>query len=59
MEGLIHVTEMSWSKKNVKAADIVKPGEMVEVVVLGVNPADKQNRARTRSRRWAIPGKTR
>jgi small subunit ribosomal protein S1 len=42
IEGLIHVTEMSWSKKNVKAADIVKPGEMVEVVVLGVNPADKR-----------------
>src|SRR5580704_16944863 len=42
IEGLIHVTEMSWSRKNVKAADIVKPGEMVEVVVLGVNPADKR-----------------
>ncbi len=42
VEGLIHVTEMSWSRKNVKAADIVKPGEMVEVAVLGVNPADKR-----------------
>jgi small subunit ribosomal protein S1 len=42
IEGLIHVTEMSWSRKNVKAADIVKPGEMVEVVVLGVNTADKR-----------------
>ncbi len=42
VEGLIHVTEMSWSKKNVKAADIVEPGEVVEVVVLGVNPADKR-----------------
>jgi len=42
IEGLIHVTEMSWSRKNIKAADIVKPGEMVDVVVLGVNPADKR-----------------
>jgi small subunit ribosomal protein S1 len=42
IEGLIHVSEMSWSRKNVKAADIVKPGEMVDVVVLGVNPADKR-----------------
>jgi small subunit ribosomal protein S1 len=42
IEGLIHVTEMSWSRKNVKAADIVKAGESVEVVVLGVNPADKR-----------------
>ena len=42
IEGLIHVTEMSWTRKNIKAADIVKPGEMVEVVVLGVNTADKR-----------------
>ncbi len=42
IEGLIHVTEMSWSRKNIKAADIVKPGEMVEVVVLGVNTPDKR-----------------
>ncbi len=42
IEGLIHVTEMSWSKKNVRAADVLKPGEMVEVVVLNVNPAEKR-----------------
>jgi len=42
IEGLIHVSEMSWTRKNVRAADIVKPGEMVEVVVLGVNGADKR-----------------
>jgi small subunit ribosomal protein S1 len=42
IEGLIHVSEMSWTRKNVRAADIVKPGDMVEVVVLGVNPADKR-----------------
>jgi small subunit ribosomal protein S1 len=42
IEGLIHVSEMSWTRKNVRAADIVKPGGMVEVVVLGVNEADKR-----------------
>ena len=42
IEGLIHVSEMSWTRKNVRAADIVKPGDMVEVVVLGVNEADKR-----------------
>jgi small subunit ribosomal protein S1 len=42
VEGLIHVSEMSWMKKNVRAADIVKAGEVVEVVVLGVNAADKR-----------------
>jgi small subunit ribosomal protein S1 len=42
IEGLIHVSEMSWTKKNVRAQDIVKEGDQVEVVVLGVNPADKR-----------------
>ena len=42
VEGLIHVSEMSWSKKNVRAVDILKPGEMVDVVVLNVNPTDKR-----------------
>jgi small subunit ribosomal protein S1 len=42
IEGLIHVSEMSWTRKNVRAQDIVKEGDHVEVVVLGVNPADKR-----------------
>jgi small subunit ribosomal protein S1 len=42
VEGLIHVSEMSWSKKNVRAVDILKPGEVVDVVVLGVSPAEKR-----------------
>src|SRR5215472_17117177 len=42
IEGLIHVSEMSWSKKQVRAVDVVKPGDLVEVVILGVNPADKR-----------------
>ena len=42
VEGLIHVSEMSWSKKNVRAVDILKPGEVVDVVVLNVNPTDKR-----------------
>jgi small subunit ribosomal protein S1 len=42
IEGLIHVSEMSWTRKNVRAADVVKVGDLVEVVVLGVNPADRR-----------------
>ena len=37
IEGLIHLSEMSWSKKVRKPSDVVKPGDTVEVVVLGVN----------------------
>jgi small subunit ribosomal protein S1 len=42
VEGLIHVSEMSWSKKMKKASEIVKPGEQVDVVILGVNQADRR-----------------
>jgi small subunit ribosomal protein S1 len=42
IEGLIHVSEMSWSRKQVRAADIVKSGDVVEAVVLNVNPTDKR-----------------
>lgn len=42
IEGLIHVSEMSWTRKSPRAGDVVKVGETVEVVVLGVNPADKR-----------------
>ncbi len=42
LEGLIHVSEMSWTKRNARAADIVKVGDMVDVVVLGVNPGEKR-----------------
>jgi small subunit ribosomal protein S1 len=42
VDGLIHVSELSWSKKQVKPGDILKVGEVVEVVILNVNPADKR-----------------
>jgi small subunit ribosomal protein S1 len=37
LEGLIHLSEMSWTKKVRKPSDVVKPGDSVEVVVLGVS----------------------
>jgi small subunit ribosomal protein S1 len=42
VEGLIHVSEMSWTKKNVRPADVVKVGDMVDVVVLGVNGGERR-----------------
>lgn len=44
VEGLVHVSEMSWSKKHVKPSDIVRKGESVEVVVLNTNPAERRIR---------------
>src|SRR6267154_170965 len=42
IEGLVHATEMSWAKKSVNPAKIVKVGEEVEVVVLDIKPSDRR-----------------
>src|SRR6202034_3195332 len=42
LDGLIHLSEMSWSKKVRKPSEILKPGETVEVVVLAVSSGDKR-----------------
>ena len=42
IEGLIHLSEMSWSKKIKRAADAIKPGETVEAVILGVSPGERR-----------------
>jgi small subunit ribosomal protein S1 len=42
VDGLIHISALSWSKKVHKPSDVLKVGEMVEAVVLAVNPADKK-----------------
>ena len=38
MEGLVHVSEMSWTKKNVHPGKIVSTSQEVEVMVLDVDP---------------------
>jgi small subunit ribosomal protein S1 len=42
VEGLIHVSEMSWGKKIRIASDVVKPGEVVDAVILGINPTERK-----------------
>ena len=42
IEGLVHLSEMSWSKKVRKPSDVVNPGDSVDVVVLGVHAADRR-----------------
>jgi len=37
VEGLIHVSEMSWVKRVRKPGDLVKPGDKVEAVILSIN----------------------
>ncbi len=42
IEGLIHVSEMSWVKKIHKPSDVLKQGDVVEAVILGVQPAERR-----------------
>ncbi|HXY00166.1 MAG TPA: 30S ribosomal protein S1 [Candidatus Limnocylindrales bacterium] len=42
IEGLVHVTEMSWSKKPTHPSKLVKVGEEVDVVVLDIKPSDRR-----------------
>ncbi|HUD23492.1 MAG TPA: 30S ribosomal protein S1 [Acidobacteriaceae bacterium] len=42
IEGLIHVSEMSWVKKIHKPSDILKPGDTVEAVVLSVKQEERR-----------------
>jgi small subunit ribosomal protein S1 len=42
IEGLIHVSEMSWGKKLRSASTLVKPGELVDAVILGVNATERR-----------------
>ncbi|HXM10030.1 MAG TPA: 30S ribosomal protein S1 [Terriglobales bacterium] len=42
IEGLIHISEMSWAKRVRTPADVVKPGETVEAVILGVNAGERR-----------------
>jgi small subunit ribosomal protein S1 len=42
IEGLIHVSEMSWGKKLRSASTLVKPGEIVDAVILAVNAGERR-----------------
>jgi small subunit ribosomal protein S1 len=42
IEGLVHVTEMSWQKKATHPSKVVKAGEEVDVVVLDIKPSDRR-----------------
>ena len=42
VEGLVHVTEMSWSKKPTHPSKLVKAGDEVDVVVLDIKPSDRR-----------------
>jgi small subunit ribosomal protein S1 len=42
VEGLIHVSELSWTKRIMRPSDILSAGQEVEAVVLGVNKEEQK-----------------
>ncbi len=42
VDGLIHLSELSWNKRVRKPGDLLKVGERVEAVILQVNPVDRR-----------------
>ncbi len=42
VEGLIHISEMTWSRRMKHPAKVVKPEDQVESVILEVNPKDRR-----------------
>jgi small subunit ribosomal protein S1 len=42
IEGLIHISEMSWGKKVRHPSNVVKPGDRVDAVILSVKPEERR-----------------
>lgn len=42
VEGLVHVTELSWIKRIAKPSDVLKPEQEIEAVVLGINREEQK-----------------
>ena len=42
VEGLVHVTELSWTKRIAKPSDVVRQGQDIEAVVLGINREEQK-----------------
>ncbi|HEY5345059.1 MAG TPA: 30S ribosomal protein S1 [Verrucomicrobiae bacterium] len=42
VEGLIHVTELSWTKRVAKPSDVLKQDQEVEAIVLGINREEQK-----------------
>jgi small subunit ribosomal protein S1 len=42
IEGLVHLSEMSWSKRIHKATEVLNVGDTVEAVILSISPEDRR-----------------
>lgn len=42
VEGLVHVTELSWTKRIARPSDVLKVGQEVDAVILGINKEEQK-----------------
>jgi len=42
VEGLVHVTELSWTKRIAKPSDVLKQDQEIEAIVLGINREEQK-----------------
>ena len=42
VEGLVHLSEMSWTKRILKATEVMKAGDAIEAVVISLNPVERR-----------------
>ncbi len=42
VDGLVHISDLSWTKKILDVNEFVKMGEMIEVVILGIDVANQK-----------------
>ena len=42
VEGLVHITELSWTKRVAKPSDVLKPDQEIEAIVLGINREEQK-----------------
>jgi len=42
VEGLVHVTELSWTKRVAKPSDVLKQDQEIEAIVLGINREEQK-----------------
>jgi small subunit ribosomal protein S1 len=42
IEGLIHISEMSWGKKIQHPSDVLKQGDRVDAIILGIKPEERR-----------------
>ena len=42
VEGLVHITELSWTKRITKPSDVLKIGQEVDAVILGINKEEQK-----------------